>query len=234
MEPCEALGRRGATAAESPCSSDFNRLDRSGTIEGMAGFEDVPDRPARSCADRGGCAPPAARWCRRRRRAAEVRPIVEAVAERRAAAALEFGESFDGIRPGAVRVPAAALARALAELDPAVRAALEVAIERTRTVHADQRRTDTVTGWARGHRHRALGARRTGRPLRSRRQCRLPVQRGDERRSGPDRRGQSLVIASPPQADFGGLATRRSWPPQRRCSVSTGVGRRRARRRWRC
>ena len=75
----------------------------------------------------------------------KVRPIVEAVAERGAAAALEFGESFDGIRPGAVRVPAAALARALAELDPAVRAALEVAIERTRAVHAEQRRTDITT-----------------------------------------------------------------------------------------
>ena len=74
-----------------------------------------------------------------------VRPIVEAVAERGAEAALEFGESFDGVRPPTVRVPGAELDAALAGLDPDVRVALEVAIERTRAVHADQRRTDATT-----------------------------------------------------------------------------------------
>lgn len=74
-----------------------------------------------------------------------VRPIVEAVAERGAEAALEFGESFDGVRPAAVRVAAAELDAALAGLDRDVLAALEVAIERTRAVHADQRRTDSTT-----------------------------------------------------------------------------------------
>jgi len=75
----------------------------------------------------------------------QVRPIVDAVAERGAAAALEFGESFDQVRPATVRVPAAALDSALAGLDPAVRAALEVAITRARAVHADQCRTDVTT-----------------------------------------------------------------------------------------
>ncbi|MGH3562320.1 MAG: histidinol dehydrogenase [Mycobacterium sp.] len=74
-----------------------------------------------------------------------VRPIVEAVAERGAAAALEFGESFDGVRPAAVRVPTAELDAALSDLDRDVQAALEEAITRARTVHADQRRTDTST-----------------------------------------------------------------------------------------
>ncbi|GGS38016.1 histidinol dehydrogenase [Actinokineospora fastidiosa] len=74
-----------------------------------------------------------------------VRPIVDAVRERGADAALEYTERFDGVRPAAVRVPAAELDRALAELDPAVRAALEESIERARRVHADQRRTDTTT-----------------------------------------------------------------------------------------
>src|ERR1700754_570789 len=68
----------------------------------------------------------------------KVRPIVDAVAERGAAAALEYGESFDGVRPETVRVPVERLEAALAELDPDVRAALEVAIERARAVHADQ------------------------------------------------------------------------------------------------
>src|ERR1700728_3319122 len=74
-----------------------------------------------------------------------VRPIVDAVAERGAEAALEYGESFDGVRPPAVRVPSAELDAALAGLDHDVRIALDVAIERTRAVHADQRRSDVTT-----------------------------------------------------------------------------------------
>ncbi|MBX8687618.1 histidinol dehydrogenase [Mycobacterium sp. 20091114027_K0903767] len=80
----------------------------------------------------------------------KVRPIVEAVAEHGAKAALDYGHTFDGIRPDAVRVPSARLAEALAGLDPDVRAALQVAIDRARTVHADQRRTDTTTTLAPG------------------------------------------------------------------------------------
>ena len=79
-----------------------------------------------------------------------VRPIVDAVAERGAEAALEYGESFDGVRPAQVRVPRERLSAALAELGGDVRAALEVAIERARAVHADQRRTDTTTMLAPG------------------------------------------------------------------------------------
>ncbi|MGV0625859.1 histidinol dehydrogenase [Mycolicibacter minnesotensis] len=79
-----------------------------------------------------------------------VRPIVEAVAERGAAAALEFGETFDRVRPATIRVSEAALHAALAELDPAVRAALEETITRARAVHTDQRRTDTTTTLAPG------------------------------------------------------------------------------------
>jgi histidinol dehydrogenase len=74
-----------------------------------------------------------------------VRPIVDAVADRGAEAALEYGESFDGVRPPTVRVPSAELDAALAGLDRDVRTSLEVAIERTRAVHADQRRSDVTT-----------------------------------------------------------------------------------------
>jgi histidinol dehydrogenase len=79
-----------------------------------------------------------------------VRPIVDAVAARGAGAALEYGESFDGVRPPTVRVPAGELDAALSALYPDVRAALQVAIDRARAVHADQRRADTTTTLAPG------------------------------------------------------------------------------------
>ena len=80
----------------------------------------------------------------------KVRPIVDAVVQRGAEAALEYGASFDGVRPSQVRVPAEQLTAALTELDSDVRTALEVAIDRARAVHADQRRTDTTTTLAPG------------------------------------------------------------------------------------
>lgn len=80
----------------------------------------------------------------------KVRPIVDAVASRGAEAALEYGATFDGIRPDQVRVPSEKLSDALHQLDADVRAALQVAIERARAVHADQRRTDTTTTLAPG------------------------------------------------------------------------------------
>src|SRR3954447_593346 len=80
----------------------------------------------------------------------KVRPIVDAVAERGAEAALEYGQSFDGVRPATVRVPAGELDAALTALDVDVRTALQVAIDRARAVHADQRRTDTTTTLAPG------------------------------------------------------------------------------------
>jgi histidinol dehydrogenase len=136
----------------------------------------------------------------------KVRPIVDAVAGRGAAAALEYGESFDGVRPAKVRVPAAELDRALAELGADVRAALEVAIERARAVHADQRRTETTTTLAPGATvtERWVPVERVG----------LYVPGGNAvypssvvmnvvpaQTAGVD----SLVIASPPQAEFAGL-----------------------------
>ncbi len=135
-----------------------------------------------------------------------VKPIVDAVAARGADAALEFGESFDGVRPAQVRVPAGHLRDALDRLPPDVRTALEVAIERARAVHADQRRTDTTTTLAPGATvtERWVPVERVG----------LYVPGGNAvypssvvmnvvpaQTAGVD----SLVIASPPQAQFDGL-----------------------------
>jgi histidinol dehydrogenase len=134
-----------------------------------------------------------------------VRPIVEAVAARGAEAALEYGESFDGVRPAQVRVPTAELGAALDALPADVRAALELAIDRARAVHADQRRTDTTTTLAPGATvtERWVPVERVG----------LYVPGGNAvypssvvmnvlpaQTAGVD----SLVIASPPQADVPG------------------------------
>lgn len=73
-----------------------------------------------------------------------VRPVVEDVARRGAAAVLDASERFDGVRPQTLRVPAAALEAALAGLDPQVRRALEESGRRSRTVSTAQLRGDEV------------------------------------------------------------------------------------------
>ncbi|OBJ64433.1 histidinol dehydrogenase [Mycobacterium asiaticum] len=135
-----------------------------------------------------------------------VRPIVAAVAEHGVAAALEYGAKFDGVRPSAVLVPRAAMDAALSGLDGDIRDALQVMIERTRAVHADQRRSDTTTTLGPGATvtERWLPVERVG----------LYVPGGNAvypssvvmnvvpaQAAGVG----SLVVASPPQADFGGL-----------------------------
>ena len=74
-----------------------------------------------------------------------VRPLCDDVRRRGVAALVELTERFDGVSLPSLRVPADALARALAGLDPAVRAALEESIRRARLVHADQRRDEHTT-----------------------------------------------------------------------------------------
>ncbi|MGW7361043.1 histidinol dehydrogenase [Streptomyces sp. NPDC054802] len=75
----------------------------------------------------------------------KVRPICEDVHYRGDAALIEYAEKFDGVTLDQVRVPAAALTRALDQLDPEVRAALEESIRRARIVHRAQRRSEHTT-----------------------------------------------------------------------------------------
>ena len=75
----------------------------------------------------------------------KVRPICEDVRHRGDAAVREYTQAFDGVELERTRVPAAEIRRALADLDPAVRDALEESIRRARLVHRDQRRVDTTT-----------------------------------------------------------------------------------------
>ena len=81
---------------------------------------------------------------------AAVRPVVEDVRSRGAAALHDAAVRFDGIAPSRLRVPAEVVEGAVDALDPTVRRALEEAIARARVVHTDQRRTDTTTRVADG------------------------------------------------------------------------------------
>ena len=76
---------------------------------------------------------------------AAVRPICDDVRERGTVAVLDAGERFDGVRPAQLRVPAEALATALAELAPDIRAGLEESIRRLRqTCEAELEHTLTT------------------------------------------------------------------------------------------
>jgi histidinol dehydrogenase len=79
-----------------------------------------------------------------------VEPIVADVRERGADAIREATRRLDGVALTDIRVAAAELQAALAALDPDVRRALEVAIDRVRLVHNDQRRPDVTTQVAAG------------------------------------------------------------------------------------
>ncbi|MFB9836990.1 histidinol dehydrogenase [Actinoallomurus acaciae] len=76
---------------------------------------------------------------------AKVRPICDDVRHRGAAAVREYTERFDGVALASARVPAEEIRRALDDLDPAVRDALEECVRRARLVHRDQRRADVTT-----------------------------------------------------------------------------------------
>lgn len=135
-----------------------------------------------------------------------VEPVVREVKSRGAAAALEFGTQFDHVTNDTVIVPESAIKQAVQQLQPAVKAALEEAILRVREVHAEQKPATHTT---------------TLRPGAEVTEVFLPVRRVGLYVPGgnavypssvimnvvPAQEAgvQSLVIASPPQANFGGL-----------------------------
>ncbi len=135
-----------------------------------------------------------------------VKPIVADVAKRGGPAVLDHGERLDGVRAPHLRVPVPEIERALADLDPGVRAALEVAIERVRAVHADQAQPGHTTQVVPGGTvtMRWIPVDRVGLYVPGGRAVYpssvvmnvVPAQLAGV---------GSLAVASPPQADFGGL-----------------------------
>ncbi|MCL2848658.1 MAG: histidinol dehydrogenase [Micrococcales bacterium] len=138
--------------------------------------------------------------------AQQVAPVVADVRERGADALRDWAEKFDHVRPQHLRVPAQAVADAVAALDPSVRAALDEAIARVRQVHQAQVPAPLTVQVAPGAqvRQRWLPVRRVG----------LYVPGGlalypssvvmnvvAAQAAGVG----SLAVASPPQAAHGGL-----------------------------
>ncbi len=138
---------------------------------------------------------------------AVIRPVLDAVRDDGASAVLDACERFDGVRPDSLRVPAEVIQEAASTLDPSVRAALEVSIERARRVHADQRRVDVITEVVSGGSvtERWLPVARVGLYVPGGRAVYpssvvmnvVPAQEAGV---------PSLAVVSPPQKDFGG------WP----------------------
>jgi histidinol dehydrogenase len=135
-----------------------------------------------------------------------VAPVLRAVAEQGYPAVRSATERFDGVDVPDPRVPATALAEALAALDPAVRAALEESIRRARLVHAEQRRirvdVEVVPGgtvsekWIPVDR---VGLYVPGGLAVYPSSVVMNVVPAQEAQVG------SLVVCSPPQKEFGGL-----------------------------
>ena len=76
---------------------------------------------------------------------AVVEPILRRVKIGGESELIKLAQEFDGVTPTYIRVPQKALDSALVSLDPVIRAALELSIERVRKVHNDQVRVDKTT-----------------------------------------------------------------------------------------
>lgn len=136
----------------------------------------------------------------------KVAPIVSEIQHRGAEAALEYSEQFDGIKPAAIRVPDSALQDAVDTLDPQVKASIETSIERVRKVHAEQKPQSHTTTLSEGATVTEVF---------------LPVERVGLYVPGgkavypssvimntvpaQEAGASTLVVASPPQKEFGGM-----------------------------
>ena len=135
-----------------------------------------------------------------------IEPILERVKNGDESELLKLAEDFDGVRPTSIRVSQIELDKALENLDPAVRTALELSISRIRKVHDDQKRTDKTTKVVDGGvvTERWIPVDRVGLYVPGGRAVYpssvlmnvIPAQIAEV---------SSIAVASPPQKEFGGL-----------------------------
>jgi histidinol dehydrogenase len=135
-----------------------------------------------------------------------IEPILHRVQHGTPADLISLAQEFDGVTPPSIRVPQSALDSALAQLDPAIRRALEISIERIRKVHQDQVRNENRTTVVDGGTvtERWIPVDRVGLYVPGGRAVYpssvmmnvIPAQIAQV---------QSIAVASPPQKDFDGL-----------------------------
>jgi len=135
-----------------------------------------------------------------------VEPILNRVKNGDETELIKLAQEFDGVTPTSIKVSQDSLDKALRELDPAVRKALEVSIERVRKVHADQVREEKITKVVDGGEvtERWIPVDRVGLYVPGGRAVYpssvlmnvIPAQIA---------KVSSIAVASPPQKEFGGL-----------------------------
>ena len=135
-----------------------------------------------------------------------IEPILMRVKNGNESDLIALSKEFDGIAPASIRVPRAELTKALKELDPKIRTALEVSAERIRKVHNDQSRSQTTTHVVDGGTvtEKWVPVDRVGLYVPGGRAVYpssvmmnvIPAQIA---------KVQSIAVASPPQSEFGGL-----------------------------
>jgi histidinol dehydrogenase len=135
-----------------------------------------------------------------------IEPILRRVQHGSEADLIALAQEFDGVTPASIRVPQSALDQALAQLDPAIRSALEESASRIRKVHNDQVRGETRTTVVDGGTvtEKWVPVDRVGLYVPGGRAVYpssvmmnvIPAQIAQV---------QSIAVASPPQKEFGGL-----------------------------
>ena len=135
-----------------------------------------------------------------------IQPILDRVKNGTEADLIALAQEFDGVTPASIRVPQQALDKALSELAPAIRSALELSISRVKKVHNDQVRTDKTTTVVDGGTvtEKWVPVDRVGLYVPGGRAVYpssvmmnvIPAQIA---------KVQSIAVASPPQKEFGGL-----------------------------
>ena len=135
-----------------------------------------------------------------------IEPILKRVERGTESDLIALAQEFDGVTPASIRVPQSALDKALADLDPAIRSALEESASRIRKVHNDQVRSESRTSVVDGGTvtEKWIPVDRVGLYVPGGRAVYpssvmmnvIPAQIA---------KVESLAVASPPQKEFGGL-----------------------------
>ena len=135
-----------------------------------------------------------------------IQPILDRVKNGTEADLIALAQEFDDVTPLSIRVPTNELEKALSQVDPKIRTALELSISRITKVHKDQVRSEKTTSVVDGGSvtEKWIPVDRVGLYVPGGRAVYpssvmmnvIPAQIAQV---------QSIAVASPPQKDFGGL-----------------------------